>query len=151
MVEYRECTKALKPILSMDRYNPTEPSIKSLAMVYSLEEEEDIFLLDRTNKDQSLEQEYQAYIMEPQGKDINNLQYWKVIVLVYPLSRAAHWDSELLATPSGVSYAVCHGNGLPTNPGLISVMREIVLIQQRDGHKEKELYHQLINGSLTDA
>src|SRR5882762_5294654 len=58
--------------------NPAELSIESLARSYGLGEEDEMGWLDDISDIQSVEQEFQAYVTEPQVPEIELLHYWKV-------------------------------------------------------------------------
>lgn len=79
MWAYCDQRNDVKPITTHTaaRSDLTEPSIENLASLYSLGEE-DMDWSDAPTEVQSIEQEYQGYITEPQGVETEILHYWMV-------------------------------------------------------------------------
>ena len=72
-------TSRTVPAASRSRSNPIEPSIERLMDTYGLGGDKDgVDWSDAASDTQSIEQEFQAYITEPQSKHTNILHYWKV-------------------------------------------------------------------------
>ena len=72
-------TSRTVPMASRSRSNPIEPSIEWLMDTYGLDSDEDgVDWSDVASDTQSIEQGFQAYIMEPWSKHTNILHYWKV-------------------------------------------------------------------------
>ena len=83
MQQYHEQINAPAPAptrtaVPVARSDPIEPSIKRLMDTYGLDNEDGVDWSDATGDTQSIEQEFQAYIMEPQSNHTNILHYWKV-------------------------------------------------------------------------
>ena len=102
--------------------NPAELSIESLARSYGLGEEDEMGWLDDISDIQSVKQEFQAYVTEPQVPEIELLHYWKVSELFNIYLRQLLTCRDSLVMPSDVPYSLCHCNGLLTNSSLISLM-----------------------------
>lgn len=58
--------------------NRSRPSIKQLAKTYGLDKDDELDWSDAASKIQSVKQEFQAYITEPQSLESDILHYWKV-------------------------------------------------------------------------
>lgn len=78
MTEYRLRAAQTAPTVQVDGPAALEPSIGDLGKSYGLDDDYMIWS-NTTSGDQSIEQEFQAYVTQPQiGNEITNLQYWKV-------------------------------------------------------------------------
>ena len=66
------------PVASRSRSDPVKPSIERLMDTYGLDDEDGVNWSDLVSNTQSVGQEFQAYIMEPQSNHTNILHYWKV-------------------------------------------------------------------------
>ena len=66
----------------MAQSDPIEPSVEQLMDTYGLDDEDGAVWSDAAGDTQSIEQEFQAYIMEPQSNHTDILHYWKVSLRV---------------------------------------------------------------------
>ena len=71
-------TRTAFPVASRSRSDPVKPSIERLMDTYGLDDEDGVNWSDLVSNTQSVGQEFQAYIMEPQSNHTNILHYWKV-------------------------------------------------------------------------
>lgn len=122
MIEYRERAEAPEeqPPPSLQHRNtvPNLPSY-SLAAVYGLDDD-DIDIGNPGVNEQTVEQEYQAYITAPLSPNMTNIiKFWE----------ASKRSTIVLLILTGISdkfynvpHTVCHGDGLPSNPGISCVV-----------------------------
>ena len=88
MQQYREWintatpTRTAVPIAQSD---PIEPSIEQLMDTYGLDDKDRVDWSDAASDTQSIEQEFQAYITEPQSNHADILHYWKVSLQIHSL------------------------------------------------------------------
>ena len=75
-------TRAAVPMAWSD---PIEPSIEWLIDTYVLDNKDGVDWSDASSDTQKIEQEFQAYIMEPWSNHADILQYWKVSLWVQSL------------------------------------------------------------------
>lgn len=84
MQKYRDWTSAAPGPTTApmaNRSGPIEPSIEHLANTYGLGEEDKLDWSGETSEVQSVEQEFQAYIMELRSAESDILHYWQVSML----------------------------------------------------------------------
>ena len=70
------------PAASRSRSDPVEPSIERLMDTYGLDDKDRVNWSDLVSDTQSVGQEFQAYITEPQSNHTDILHYWKVSLRV---------------------------------------------------------------------
>ena len=75
-------TRTAVPVAWSD---PIEPSIEWLTDTYGLDNEDGVDWSDAASDTHSIEQEFQAYITEPQINHAEILHYWKVSLWVQSL------------------------------------------------------------------
>ena len=85
MQQYREQINTASPTrtaVSIAWSDPIEPSIEGLMDMYGLD---GVDWSDTASDTQSIEQEFQAYIMEPWSNHAAILHYWKVSLQIQSL------------------------------------------------------------------
>ena len=88
MQQYHEWINAPAPTrtaVPTARSDSIEPSIEWLMDTYGFDDEDGVDWSDATSDTQSIEQEFQASIMEPWSNHADILHYWKVSLQVQSL------------------------------------------------------------------
>ena len=65
--------------------DPIEPSIEWLMDTYGLDNKDGVDWSDAASDTQSIEQEFKAYIIEPQSNHADIVNYWKVSLQIQSL------------------------------------------------------------------